>query len=154
MAGPPNSRRHKFSREEDDRLRDLIVQFGNRDWASICNGMPGRSARQCRHRYNNYLVETHQYLAWTDAEEELIFTKFQELGPKWVTIAVFLPGRTGNDVKNRWHKHIAKRYIQNDPAEPNSGTKRFAIEHGLGESDTPPSHGKPAHSTFLRAVLN
>ncbi|OHS99446.1 hypothetical protein TRFO_08375 [Tritrichomonas foetus] len=33
---------------------------------------------------------------------------YQELGPKCVLIAKSLYGRTGNDVKNRWHKHILK----------------------------------------------
>jgi hypothetical protein len=34
--------------------------------------------------------------------------KYAVIGPKWVEISKYLVGRSGNDVKNRWHKHLAK----------------------------------------------
>jgi hypothetical protein len=144
------SGRRKFSGEEDDRLRALILQFGNHDWGSVCQFMPGRNPRQCRHRYNNYLVDAHQQGPWTTKEEDLIMAKYDEVGPKWVFIAGFLCGRTGNDVKNRWHKHIYKRYVSREspcakaePTEPENETM-------------PPPSGPPRDemSGFLRFVLN
>jgi hypothetical protein len=113
--------------------------------------MPGRTPRQCRHRYYNYLVDSHQYSAWTDAEEKLIFDKFQEVGPKWVQIAGFLCGRTGNDVKNRWHKHIAKKYIEergNPSREENSLEIEGEVPSVVGTA------GKGGLSAFLKTVLN
>jgi hypothetical protein len=101
--------RRRFSQEEDEMLRSLIKRYGSGDWASICRHMPGRNARQCRHRWNNYLADNHQRIAWTDAEEQIILDHYREIGPKWVQISKYLIGRTGNDVKNRWHKHISKR---------------------------------------------
>jgi hypothetical protein len=135
--------RRKFSREEDDKIRNLVLQFGDRDWESVGKGLPGRTPRQCRHRYNNYLADAHQYLAWTDAEEDLILTKFREIGPKWVRISSSLPGRTGNDVKNRWHKHIAKRAFENQQLEEDSQNQ--AVREVLE---------KRSPSDFLKIVLN
>jgi hypothetical protein len=72
--------------------------------------MSNRTARQCRQRYKNYLADDRQPVGWTAEEEHMVIAKYEEIGPKWVQIAKFLPGRSGNDVKNRWHKHILKFY--------------------------------------------
>jgi hypothetical protein len=103
-----NSVRHRFSGEEDDVLRALVLRVGSNDWATVAQFMPGRTPRQCSHRYNNYLTDRHRQTAWTEAEERVIIEKYREVGAKWAYISGFLTGRTGNDVKNRWHKHLAK----------------------------------------------
>jgi hypothetical protein len=150
-----DSVRRKFTREEDDRLRLLIMQFGDHDWGAVSCHMPGRNARQCRHRYTNYLIEAHQQHAWTPAEDQLVIAKYHEFGPKWVRIATFLAGRTGNDVKNRWHKHIVRRPttassetpMRRDPlpGPPVQWDSLF-----LKRADQP----KQATSSYLQAVLN
>jgi hypothetical protein len=145
----PVSARRKFTAEEDERLRALVARFGERDWGSICRYMPGRNPRQCRHRYNNYLVEAHKFSPWTVEEEEIILEKYQEFGSKWVLIAGFLCGRTGNDVKNRWHKHIGKRVAeQTEAVMDDSKTNSPEIE-----SMPAPPAPKPL-SDFLQSVLN
>jgi hypothetical protein len=73
--------------------------------------MPTRTARQCRDRYSNYLVENLSIDPWSSAEDAVILEKFRELGPRWVQIAKYVTGRSGNQVKNRWHKHLAKRRV-------------------------------------------
>jgi hypothetical protein len=101
--------RRRFSPAEDKSLNDLIARYGDRDWNLIASFMPGRSARQCRHRVDNYLLGNHRETDWSDQEEALVITKFREIGPRWVLIAESLDGRTANDVKNRWYKHISRR---------------------------------------------
>jgi hypothetical protein len=130
----------------------------------ICRFMPGRNARQCRHRYYNYLVDAHQQSAWTDAEEQFIYDKFLELGPKWVHIAGLLRGRTGNDVKNRWHKHIARRYPQRSTEEDVPDQRPTPPSEHEGPAPSAPSFitgpalsvspEKAGFSAFLQDVLN
>jgi O-methyltransferase involved in polyketide biosynthesis len=105
-----DSNRHRFSKEEDEKLRRLIRQYGTHDWVAISSFLPDRTPRQCRHRYRNYLANGRERTRWTVEDEGIVIAKFEEFGPRWVRIATFLPGRSGNDVKNRWHKHIAKLY--------------------------------------------
>jgi hypothetical protein len=41
-------------------------------------------------------------------EGEIVVRRYTEVRPKWVLITKSLNGRSGNYVKNRWYKHIAK----------------------------------------------
>jgi hypothetical protein len=102
------SPRRKFSAEEDDKLRMLVHQMGNQRWESVAQRMPGRTARQCRDRYKNYLLSSLVITPWSPEEDALLRRKYAELGPKWVEISRWFRGRSGNDVKNRWNRHISK----------------------------------------------
>jgi hypothetical protein len=143
----------------------LVRQFGAHDWAKISYSMNGRTPRQCRQRYRNYLSQSRQRSAWTVKEEELVVAKYREFGPKWVRISTFLPGRTGNDVKNRWHKSLVRRYLISDAAgssdSEESASESAEAEH-TGDPPPPPpppssgavSNVRPALSSFLQSVLN
>lgn len=69
--------------------------------------MPGRTSKQCRERWNNYLDPTLLHTPFS-AEEDQILLKLQaENGNKWAHIARSLPGRTENAVKLRFN-HLTK----------------------------------------------
>jgi hypothetical protein len=101
--------RRKFTPEEDMKLRALVESIGTQSWEDIARFIPDRSARQCRDRYKNYLLESLVRDPWTPEEDALVVQKFHQIGPKWVEIGKMLSGRSGNNVKNRWHKHLCKR---------------------------------------------
>ena len=99
--------RQRFTPLEDMIIRNLAV---NRQlsWDDIAKQLPGRTGRQCRDRYNKYLTTFVVNREWTDEEDNIIIQKYKELGPRWTQIAQFLEGRNGNNVKNRWYKHLKK----------------------------------------------
>lgn len=95
--------RARFTREEDRLLKSLVdYSFGHPDWKIISQQMIGRSPRQCRERYQNYLGPNIIKRAWAPEEDILIMTKYNEIGPKWECISKLLTGRTGNDTRNRY----------------------------------------------------
>jgi hypothetical protein len=100
--------RTRFSEEEDVILEALAGNLDVLGWDGIARQMPGRSARQCRHRYTNYIAVPRSVKSWTCDEDELIMRQYGALGPRWVEISKMLVGRSGNDVKNRWYKHLVK----------------------------------------------
>jgi hypothetical protein len=52
---------------------------------------------------------------WTDAEDEILVKAREILGSKWRDIVkTYLPGRSENSAKNRWHSISRKRKRQND----------------------------------------
>lgn len=79
------------------------------DWAVLGRQLGGRSARQCRERWVNYLAPTIRNEPWTEDEDRLLVEKINELGHSWTTICHFFNGRSENDVKNRWYSHLKFR---------------------------------------------
>jgi hypothetical protein len=100
--------RRKFSPDEDLRLRTLVDSLGTKSWEEIARFVPQRSARQCRDRYKNYLLESLMADPWTPEEDAIVIQQYHRIGPKWVEIGKMLNGRSGNNVKNRWHKHLCR----------------------------------------------
>jgi hypothetical protein len=56
--GPPAiPRRTRFKPDEDRALTELVYRHGVQNWHRIASLMPRRNARQCRDRWNHYLVD-------------------------------------------------------------------------------------------------
>jgi hypothetical protein len=108
--------RRKFTPDEDLQIRSLVERLGTQSWEEIAKFLPERSARQCRDRYKNYLVESLVMNPWTSEEDAIVVEKYHQIGPKWVEIGKLLSGRSGNNVKNRWHKHLVKLDIGARPS--------------------------------------
>jgi hypothetical protein len=102
------SSRRRFSAEEDAHLRSFVATNESPKWEDIAARLQGRTARQCRDRYTNYLAESLVTNPWTPEEDALLSSKVRELGPRWSRVSPFFPGRSNSNVKNRWHKHVSK----------------------------------------------
>jgi hypothetical protein len=97
--------------DEEDRTLIYLVSQGHKNWGQVAHHMPGRTSKQCRERWNNYLDPTLVHTHFT-AEEDITLVQLQKtLGNKWAAIAKLMPGRTENAVKLRFNA-IAK-----DPAK-------------------------------------
>ena len=103
----PNANR-RFTPVEDQKLQELVGQFGARRWRRIAQFMPGRTSRQCRDRYCNYLTPEFYNMKWTQEEDALLYQKFQELGSQWAKMTQFFPGKNANNIKNRWNYSVSK----------------------------------------------
>ena len=111
----------KFSQEEDEQLRQLVEKYGENAWLSISNEMNGRSSRQCRERWLNYLSPRLNNGEWTEEEDSILLEKQKELGTSWTRISKFLPGRTDQMCKNRFlmlqRKMNKKPYTRRTPQQ-------------------------------------
>ena len=65
--------------------------------------MDNRTGKQCRERYINHLDPEMKKSAWTTQENDVIRDMFPEFGTKWSSYMPFLPGRSYNNIKNRYH---------------------------------------------------
>lgn len=102
LKSKKNLHRKLFSIEEDAKLRFLVSQYGNKDFKRIAEMMPGRTPRQVRERYKNYLSPEINNGPWSREEDRLLRIKYLEFGPKWSKIAEFFPSRSDINIKNRW----------------------------------------------------
>ena len=103
-SGPKKRVRAKFHPDEDEKLRKLVGQYGERAWETVAGQMPGRNVRQCRERWKHYLSSAKLKDPWTQQEDDILFEKVQEMGAKWTKISKFLNGRTDLQAKLRWMK--------------------------------------------------
>jgi hypothetical protein len=91
----------KFKQQEDYLLIAAVGSCVTVDWSLVATAVPGRTARQCRERWNNYVKPSLNTEEWTDIEDALLLEKFREFGPKLQLIAQYFEGRARNKVRNR-----------------------------------------------------
>lgn len=106
------SKRFPFTEHENYIIKHFVKMYGE-DWDRISRNLPGRTPKQIHDRYINYLRDGLIKAPWTNQEEQIVITMYQSIGAKWSKMIPYLPGRSGNDIKNRWYKHILKKYRVN-----------------------------------------
>ena len=102
-----------FTAEEDDLLR-RAMEDSFVSWVKLAERIPGRTARQCRDRWVNYLAPQNRNGPWSPEEDSLLWEKYRLHGPQWARIARFLNGRSENNVKNRWYAHVRHQHPQRE----------------------------------------
>ena len=103
MNEPKKRTNRKFSHEEDQKLKDLVKQYGEHAWEEIALLMNGRNTRQCKDRWVYYLSPRVSNEPWTDEEDEKLIRLTKQLNGKWVQIAKRFKGRNDTQIKNRWN---------------------------------------------------
>ncbi|KAK8866670.1 hypothetical protein M9Y10_009636 [Tritrichomonas musculus] len=98
-----------WSREEDQLLIKWVNEHGERGWTKIAAQLPGRVGKQCRERWINCLNPSIRKTEWTEDEDSIIISMQEKIGNKWSKIAEVLPGRSDNQIKNRWNSTLKRR---------------------------------------------
>ncbi|KAI9111618.1 hypothetical protein K1719_017308 [Acacia pycnantha] len=121
-----------WTREEDEKLMAYIQQHGHGSWYSLpAKAGLERCGKSCRMRWINYLRPDIKRGNFSLQEDQTIIQLHALLGSRWSAIALHLPKRTDNDIKNHWHTHLKKRLTKMG-IDPTTHKPINDVVHGHG----------------------
>ena len=86
----------KWSKDEDDVLRAIVMINGEKNWKKISQYIKGRTPIQCLHRWSKILRPGLIKGPWTQEEDMILQGWVLREGPyKWAQAAKLIAGRTG-----------------------------------------------------------
>ncbi|KAD7477750.1 hypothetical protein E3N88_00886 [Mikania micrantha] len=119
IVGNGTLKKGPWTSAEDAILVDYVNKHGEGNWNAVQkhSGLY-RCGKSCRLRWANHLRPDLKKGAFTPEEERKIIELHAKMGNKWARMAVELPGRTDNEIKNFWNTRTKRRQRAGLPIYP------------------------------------
>ena len=103
-----------WTKEEDEQLKYLILNYENLSWEIISEKIKGRTPNQCMCRWKNSLNPIIKKGKWDLNEDKILIEYVKKKGEgNWNQIQSSLVGRTTKQIRERYINHL-KNKILND----------------------------------------
>jgi hypothetical protein len=102
-----------WSADEDHAVLSILAEVGSPRWREIATILKrrcgtGKSPKQCRERYRNYLNPTYSITEWGLNEKTLFIVLHKVLGNKWSQMTQYMEKRSDIAIKNHFYCLIRK----------------------------------------------
>ncbi|KAH0785449.1 Myb-like DNA-binding domain containing protein [Histomonas meleagridis] len=133
----PIIKKGSWTFEEDEILRREAENLKNngKNWSYISTFLPGRTGKQCRERWMDHLDPNLNKGPWSEIEDQQLISFQKIYGNKWAEIAKRMPGRSQNNIKNRWNNNVKKRL----PEQPSVSLYTTPVSNRSHVIETPDS---------------
>lgn len=101
----PKLKKGKWEREEDEIITNWVNHNGERSWSKVF--IQGRTSKQIRHRYFNYLKK-HSNVEWNTESENTLLKLYTKHGSRWSIISKYFNTSESN-VKNKFYSLLRKQ---------------------------------------------
>lgn len=102
----------KWTKNEDDMIKKWVNSNGPDNWTYCSGYIEGRSGRQCRERWINFLNPKLKKGTWTKEEQTFLFQQILKNYFSWVSISKKFKNRSENYIKNFFYSSM-RRLKQN-----------------------------------------
>ena len=93
----------KWTSEEDEILKELVLNYGGKCWKKIAEHIKGRTEIQCLHRWTKILQPGLVKGPWTIDEDRQLVSWISKFGPKkWSQCSQYIKGRSDKQCRERW----------------------------------------------------
>jgi hypothetical protein len=92
----------KWTSEEDRRLLMLVYGSQGRNWKKIANKFANKTGAQCSYRFSKLVTSGTNGVKWSKYEDIQLLELVEGHGQNWVAIASKLPGKSAEDIKQRY----------------------------------------------------
>jgi hypothetical protein len=151
----PDINLNLWTSAEDELLRAAVAQRGARNWVAIAEGIPGRTRKQCRNRWFEYLDSDINHDPWTDEEDNQLLALEAQLGVgNWAAIAKSISGRTGPQCQGRLALLRHRQELQQPaPAQPSAAAPSSASDPAQTTATRRYAHWTQEEDAQLRAAV-
>ena len=91
----------RWTKAEDQLLRQAVQELGERQWKTIAERVPGRNHVQCLQRWRKALAPGLKKGHWTEEEDDLLRSVVSQGFRNWGDAAQEIPGRTPKQCRER-----------------------------------------------------
>lgn len=136
---------------EDAILVDYVNKHGEGNWNAVQkhSGL-SRCGKSCRLRWANHLRPDLKKGAFTPEEERRIIELHAKMGNKWARMAVELPGRTDNEIKNFWNTRTKRKQRAGQPIYPPDVCLQTLNDNSQSQNMVTFTNGDASHSEILQ----